>query len=548
MKRRINTFSILYLLLIFHSLGFCLEPAAKKTVWLDDRYSALYPENVYLVGVGKVQIIREEYPEKKADAAARKNLTDKIKIMLKYSAKDIFQEKTSQEITEITDTATGKIARMVLGKVIIGARWIDKKDNSLYSVAVIKYSKLVQSVEKQSDRLSIQAKGYYKSAKNYFNKKKIFSCLESYIQTLQVCDEFSVYKSALQFLQDRFDIEQKIKVRELSVTTSEVEEKIEDIISSIKLEKLSGDFQEVSSGVLPQHIRLKVLYNNAGVADFPTNFSLPDGNAVYTPNIRSDEKGIVECGISNITEGKKINRVVVTPDLPLEVEGRESSIIKWQKQLSKKQVEFIYFVFSPAELREWIDDVALSMAKQSEKHGKLSIIVEDFVMNDGTENKLCKYFPDLLVSQISSIGRENLIVKRIHDVKKKRKEAIITGIFTEIGSGVTVSARLDNYKGEYLAGSNITARRTDEINALLGTTEPVAEEAPPKPLYQPRITEPAEPKEKLEPVEKEKITPEPEKIKEKPPEVLEQVEKVEEEPVIKLKKRKRKRPRIRIIE
>lgn len=557
---RMKTWKRFFLLvscpLLFNLPAYCSESAAGKTVWVDDRYSALYPHDVYLAGEGKAQILHEEYPERKADSGAKSDLMEKVKAMIEQTAKDIFKDRTAEEIMEIARFSAEETARQISGKAFIGARWIDKKDNSLRSLAVVKHSQLAGILARQSEMANDLAKKNLKSAKKHLKKRKIFFSIRTYIEALRLYDELAVCGSLGQSLQDRFDIKPKIRVREASPSTGKIEEKIEDIITSIRLEKISGDTQEISSGRLPRHVTLRVLYNGAPVADFPVNFSLPDGNAMYTPNVRSDDNGIVECGISHIMEGKKINRVLVTPDLPVDVEGRKSSISMWQKRLEKKQVVFTYFVFSPRGLREWIDDVALSMAKQTEKYGELSVVVEDFVMSDRSDNKLCRYFPDSLASQLSSVGKEHLTVKRIQDIEKKRKEAVITGIFTIAGSNITVSARLEDYKGKYLAGSDITGQRTSKIDALLG-----------KETAEPGIEEEWESVEEEEETEAgffptmESVEPGTEEIREELPEALEEVEEdeveeyyEEEEPVIRLKKkeeaprRKRKRPRITIIE
>jgi len=349
-KRRQAT-ALLIPILIFCSPAVIGAGEARRPTWVDKGIHPAYPSELFLTGVGLVQMTGDvEGDWKRAEDNARAKLIEQIRVQ-------VGQTVTSQEVEEITgkksstravtEIVTKTVATLTLEGVQIPARWEDKEQNLLYALAVLDRDQTSQLLRSKIEDARREADELFNRAQGEESSGEILLALTHYVQAHKKLSTASSNILILRII--RGSLAAALEKEPKPVTTAGLGIKIESIVSYIKLIPLSGNDQKGEPGKsLAEPLVVKAVYDS-GTVQHPlkgiqVRFAFDQGKGNLEPETKADDSGIASCRVYSVEgTGKEANTIVSS--LAPGIGG------SWQRQLESKKTVFTYYLPTVATLR-----------------------------------------------------------------------------------------------------------------------------------------------------------------------------------------------------
>jgi len=351
MIKRRQAAAFLFPILLFYSPAVIGAGEARRPSWVDKGLHPAYPSELFLTGVGLVQMTGDiEGDWKRAEDTARAKLIEQIRVQ-------VGQTVTSQEVEEITgkksatkavtEIVTKTVSTLTLEGVQIPARWEDKEQKILYALAVLDRDQASQLLRSKIEDARREADELFNRAQGEESSGEILLALTHYIQAHR---KLSIASSDILILRIiRGALAAALEREPKPITTAGLGVTIESIVSQIKLIPVSGTDQKGEPGKsLPEPLVVKAVYDN-GTVQHPlkgiqVRFDFDQGKGRLEPETKADASGIASCRIYTVEgTGKEANTIVSS--LAPGIGGQ------WQRQLESKRAVFTYYLPTVATLR-----------------------------------------------------------------------------------------------------------------------------------------------------------------------------------------------------
>lgn len=303
--------------------------------WYKTQTHPKYPKEFYILGIGAAvgQDARET-----ARQNAIADVASQIRVQVQSEITSLEKERIINRESDYYSEFQQK-SKTIVDEVLTGCEVVemdfDRKNKIWYALAVLDKQRYLSSLEDEIDNSWLQIKKLYEDAKAFLNAGKVLQAVQNLKDAQQkIYDIYSrqVLYNALSRIPYKPEIE---------LTAGGIESEIRDIISRIKIEKVSGDNQvgKVGEELLEPFV-VRVFYQGN------TQVPIPNANVIFAykngesiERLITDERGIAS--VRAIAVGKRVNKVTATFSIP----GLPS---EYARLLSQIRVEFSYTTSAPA--------------------------------------------------------------------------------------------------------------------------------------------------------------------------------------------------------
>lgn len=297
--------------------------------WYKTQTHPKYPKEFYILGIGAAvgQDARET-----ARQNAIADVASQIRVQVQSEITSLEKERIINRESDYYSEFQQK-SKTIVDEVLTGCEVVemdfDRKNKIWYALAVLDKQRYLSSLEDEIDNSWLQIKKLYEDAKAFLNAGKVLQAVQNLKDAQQkIYDIYSrqVLYNALSRIPYKPEIE---------LTAGGIESEIRDIISRIKIEKVSGDNQvgKVGEELLEPFV-VRVFYQGN------TQVPIPNANVIFAykngesiERLITDEQGIAS--VRAIAVGKRVNKVTATFSIP----GLPS---EYARLLSQIRVEFSY--------------------------------------------------------------------------------------------------------------------------------------------------------------------------------------------------------------
>ncbi|MCS7229731.1 MAG: LPP20 family lipoprotein [Candidatus Kryptonium sp.] len=299
--------------------------------WYKTQTHPKYPKEFYILGIGAA--VGEDLRET-AKQNAIADVASQIRVQVQSEITSLEKEriinKESDYYSEFQQKSKTVIDEILTGCEVVEMNY-DRKTKTWYALAVLDKQKYLASLEDEIDNAWIQIRKLYNDANSFKNAGKVLQAIQNLKDAQQkIYDIYSkqVLYNALSRIPYKPDIE---------LTAGGIESEIRDLISKIKIEKVSGDNQVGKVGEeLSEPLVVRVFYQgdvSVPIANANVVFSYKTGEVIERTT--TDEQGIASARV--IAMGKRANTVVASFSIP----GIPS---EYARVLSQVKTEFAYTV------------------------------------------------------------------------------------------------------------------------------------------------------------------------------------------------------------
>jgi hypothetical protein len=353
----------LLILVLLFSFNLLAQPS-----WYKTQTHPKYPKEFYILGIGaSVGEDARETAKQNAVADVASQIRVQVQSEITSLEKERIINKESDYYSEFQQKSKTIIDEVLTGCEIVEIEF-DKKSKTWYALAVLDKQRYLSSLEDELDNAWAQIKKLYDDAQSFIGAGKILQAVQNLKDAQKKIYEIyskQVFYNAISRIPYKPDVE---------LTTAGIESEIRDLISKIKIEKVSGDNQVAKVGEeLPEPLVIKVMYYG--------NVSVPISNANVTFAYKSgevierkltDDQGMASVRALAMGKGGR-NAIVVSfsiPGLPAE----------YARVLSNVRAEFSYSTTSEAVVTvsvsikgakedKLINDVMKKLIQAIEKNG-----------------------------------------------------------------------------------------------------------------------------------------------------------------------------------
>lgn len=275
--------------------------------WVKTRKSSKYPDKQYIVGVGEIKSSGDIVQDKKnADndgyVQIGKQITANVKSESIYETYEV-QADNSQQYSE-KNQSTIKISSYVeLSGLSVADRYYDEENGIYYSLTVLDRnassivlkSKLKQAADSYDENM--------KSADVNISKGSIFQALLNLKESIR---QVNIFNLSIPFYQIISKVSNISDIFGKSLNKNEAVSKFGNVISSLKISKLSGEDQDIYyDKPLDNPLRVNV---NAGTSGQPAEgilvgFVFVSGFGDIEEKVRTDNGGIASANVTKIKKG-----------------------------------------------------------------------------------------------------------------------------------------------------------------------------------------------------------------------------------------------------
>ncbi len=298
--------------------------------WYKTQTHPKYPKEFYILGIGAA--VGEDARET-AKQNAIADVASQIRVQAQSEITSLEKERIVNKESDYYSEFQQK-SKTIVDEVLTGCEVVemefDRKSKTWYALAVLDKQRYLASLEDELENAWTQIKRLYDDAQSFVNSGAILQAIQNLKDAQQKIYEIyskQVFYNALSKIPYKPDVE---------LTPAGIESEIRDLISKIKIEKVSGDNQVVAVGEeLPEPLVVKVVYQgdvSIPISNASVVFAYKNGEVIEKAT--TDEDGIAS--VRAIAIGKKaVNSIVVTfsiPGLPAE----------YARVLSRVRTEFSY--------------------------------------------------------------------------------------------------------------------------------------------------------------------------------------------------------------
>jgi hypothetical protein len=280
--------------------------SGEKPAWITTKKHPRYPERLYILGVGaakktknKIEDIQKANSDAFADIAKQirvtvvsKSVVEQLEVITGKKAESVERASANLQVTsEITITGL-KIVEV----------YFDDDDDIYYSLAVLEREtagadlrdKLKQYFNLYQKNLELGKKNIAEG--NFYQALLNFS--EAYKNAPLYNDLLPLYRFITRPLEE---ISGEWRLSD-AILISDIKSFVQDVFSKLKVEKISGEEQDVLFNQPLNPLVLKVTYGDGAfpVSGFKFKFYFKNGRGKINETAVSDKSGIVKCEIYSL--------------------------------------------------------------------------------------------------------------------------------------------------------------------------------------------------------------------------------------------------------
>jgi hypothetical protein len=315
----------LFLLTVLFSIYMLAQPN-----WYKTQTHPKYPKEFYILGVGAA-VGENERETAKQNAIA--DVASQIKVRVQSEITSLEKEKIINQESDYYSEFQQK-SKTIVDELLTGCEIVemsyDRKLKAWYALAVLDKQKYLASLEDELDNAWSQIGELYEDAQSFISSGKILLAVQNLKNAQQKI--YEIYPK-----QTLYNALSKIPYKpNVELTSLAIESKIRDLISKIKIEKVSGDNQVATVGQeFPEPLVVRVVYSGDFTVPIPNAlviFAYKSGEVIERTT--TDEDGIAS--VRAIAMGKRTRNAIVAsfsiPGLPSE----------YSRVLAGIKTEFVY--------------------------------------------------------------------------------------------------------------------------------------------------------------------------------------------------------------
>jgi len=298
--------------------------------WYRTQTHPKYPKEFYILGIGAA--VGEDARET-AKQNAIADVASQIRVQVQSEITSLEKERIINKESDYYSEFQQK-SKTIVDEILTGCEVVemdyDRKSKTWYALAVLDKQRYLASLEDELDNAWGQIKKLYDDAQSFINAGKVLQAIQNLKDAQQKIYEIyskQVFYNALSKIPYKPEIE---------LTASGIESEIRDLISKIKIEKVSGDNQVAKVGEeLPEPLVVRVIYQgNVAVPISNANVLFAYKTGEVIERTMTNEDGVASVKVMAIGKRAK-NDVVVSFSIP----GLPS---EYARVLSQVKVEFSY--------------------------------------------------------------------------------------------------------------------------------------------------------------------------------------------------------------
>ncbi|CUS85686.1 LPP20 family lipoprotein [Candidatus Kryptobacter tengchongensis] len=297
--------------------------------WYKTQTHPKYPKEFYILGIGAA--VGEDARET-AKQNAIADVASQIKVQVQSEITSLEKERIINKESDYYSEFQQK-SKTIVDEILTGCEIVemdfDKKAKTWYALAVLDKQRYLASLEDEIENAWMQIKKLYEDAQSFIGAGKVLQAIQNLKDAQQkIYDIYSkqVFYNALSKIPYKPDVD---------LTASGIESEIRDLISRIKIEKVSGDNQVGRIGEeLPEELVVKVFYQGnvlVPIVNANVVFTYKTGEVIERTT--TNEQGIAS--IKAIAMGKRANQIIASFSIP----GLPS---EYARIISQIKAEFTY--------------------------------------------------------------------------------------------------------------------------------------------------------------------------------------------------------------
>ena len=376
---------IIFLISVLFSIEILGE---QKPEWIKTKRHPRYPERLYIIGVGAAKKTKNKIEDiQKANNDAFADIVKQIRVTV--ATKSVVEQMeviTSKkaEAVERTSAELQVASELKIGGLKVVEVYFDDDDDIYYSLAVLERETAGRELK---DKLNQYYNAYLKNfelAKTNLANGNFYQAILNLSEAYKNIPPYNEVLPLFRFItrplaEASLDNEWKISD---ALLTSEVKSVLQEFFSKVKIEKVSGEDQEVNFDQVLKPLTLRITYNDAGksypVPGIKFKFALKSGIGKISETGVSDNSGMVKCEIFELKPYRESYYVVSAKvDLSeFNISGYYDEYAEWNELLKRNESEVIFTLRKTAvTLDDKIRDLVLNLtSKIPSKFEKLSVL------------------------------------------------------------------------------------------------------------------------------------------------------------------------------
>jgi len=299
------------------ALGFCGCKTVPLTApeWTITGQSPDYPDASYLTASGMGQT------QAKARQNAAKALRERISVQIESQFQKIIEstfERRGQGNKNVFKEWVRSQVRMRSEAVTVfdikwAKGWQDPRENTFHVLGVIDRRSACKELRRKIEKGRKDAAEYYKESEKRVAQSEFALAIQNLFRAWDAALPLSIHETAFNIIGKPIP-DMKLPPSN-APTVTQIVERLEDIVSHVRLDVVSGDKQEGEFGeALPQPLKLRVVLAVRGgaapVRHFPVLFQFLDGTGELSEEVYTDADGMAVCHVLRTdASGKETNRI-----------------------------------------------------------------------------------------------------------------------------------------------------------------------------------------------------------------------------------------------
>jgi hypothetical protein len=292
--------------LLFSSYAKCSDDPPE---WVKTRKSSKYPDKQYIVDVGEFKSTGNIVQDKKSadnDGFVQigKQITSNVKSESHYEAFEILTDNT-QQYSEKSQSIMKISSYVELSGLSVADRYYDEENEIYYSFAVLdrKAASVVLKLKLQQAANSYDENITLADANS--SKGLMFQALLNLKESIRQVNLFNLSLPIYQIISKESAVEGNIGK---SLNKNEAVNKFANIISSLKISKLSGEEQDIYYDMpldKPLQVRVTMVSNDMPAEGILVGFMFVSGHGDMEEKVRTDNNGISSANVIKIKKGNQ---------------------------------------------------------------------------------------------------------------------------------------------------------------------------------------------------------------------------------------------------
>ncbi|MEN3038975.1 MAG: LPP20 family lipoprotein [Candidatus Kryptonium sp.] len=313
---------LIVFLFVFSNFAFSSE----KPAWITTKKHPKYPERLYILGVGAAKKTKNKLEDiQKANNDAFADIVKQIRVTVASKSVVEQMEVIAGRKVESVERASAELqvtTELKIGGLKIVETYFDDDDDIYYSLAVLDRETAGKELKDMLNQFHSAYSKNFELARSNIIRGNIYQALlniaESYKNIPPYNDILPLYRFITRPLAEA-DPGNEWKVAD-ALLTSEIKSTVQDLFSKLKIEKFSGEEQEVVFNQVLKPLLIKVVYIDNGkiypVSGIKFKFALQTGIGKISDRGVSDNSGTVKCDIFELKPHRE-NYYVVSAKLDL---------------------------------------------------------------------------------------------------------------------------------------------------------------------------------------------------------------------------------------